>query len=144
MDSVVTPCVFIIVSRAQLSLKSGPDFARYFFQTIGTQFRRYMHTDSLTIVWIRNDFRLNDNPALAIAAAHGSVLPVHIWDESSYGEWVPGAVSRVWLHHSLLAFAKNLSAANAPFIIRKGDSLSALRELIIETGATTVVFNQRF
>jgi deoxyribodipyrimidine photo-lyase len=59
------------------------------------------------IVWFRQDLRLDDNPALQAALAHGeAVIPVYIWDPENDGEWPPGAASRCWLHSSL----RNLEA----------------------------------
>jgi deoxyribodipyrimidine photo-lyase len=44
-----------------------------------------------TIVWLRNDLRLADNPALADAAARGPVVPVYVWSPDEEGDWPPGA-----------------------------------------------------
>lgn len=59
---------------------------------------------SPTIVWFRQDLRLQDNPALAAALAPGgAIVPVFIWDEAGEGDWPAGGASRWWLHHSLTA-----------------------------------------
>ena len=55
-----------------------------------------------TILWFRNDLRLADNAALSAAIELGfPIVPVFIWDPSSYGAWTPGAASKWWLHHAL-------------------------------------------
>ena len=97
-----------------------------------------------TIVWFRQDLRLADNPALTAAAAGGDVIPVYIWSPDEEGEWPPGAASRWWLHHSLLALERSLHRHGSRLVIRRGPALRALRELIAETGAQLVVWNRRY
>jgi deoxyribodipyrimidine photo-lyase len=93
-----------------------------------------------SLVWFRLDLRLTDNPALAVAAKLGEVVPVFIWAPEEEGNWPPGAASRWWLHHSLAALAKGLGG----LVIRRGPSLDALRQLVKETGATAVFWNRRY
>ncbi|MFO0003318.1 MAG: deoxyribodipyrimidine photo-lyase, partial [bacterium] len=82
-----------------------------------------------TIVWLRHDLRLEDNPALAAAAARGAVVPAFIWAPEEEAPWEPGAASRWWLHRSLESLATSLAKAGAPLVIRRGPTLEALREL---------------
>lgn len=91
-----------------------------------------------TILWFRQDLRLSDNPALDHAARNGDVLPVYILDETGEGYARPGAASNWWLHHSLEA----LSADLGHLILRRGDPMAILRDLIRETGAASVVWNR--
>jgi deoxyribodipyrimidine photo-lyase len=100
---------------------------------------------SSAIVWFRNDLRLADNPALTAARERGgSVVPVFIWSPEEEGAWPPGAASRWWLHQSLRALGEELKGAGAPLVIRRGNSLEALRALIAETGAGAVFWNRRY
>ncbi len=95
------------------------------------------------LVWLRQDLRLVDNPALAEAAAGGRpVVPVFIFDEA--GDWVPGGASRWWLHHSLASLAKDLAARGSRLILRRGPSAKVLDALIAETGAAGVHWNRRY
>lgn len=56
------------------------------------------------LLWIRQDLRLTDQPALTAAIDRGgAVLPVFIWAPEEEEPWSPGAASRWWLHHSLAA-----------------------------------------
>ena len=96
-----------------------------------------------TIVWFRHDLRLDDQPALLAAAARGAVVPVFIWAPEEERPWEPGAASRWWLHHSLVALSAALAKAGAPLVIRRGPSLEALRSLARECGATHVAWNRR-
>lgn len=96
-----------------------------------------------TIVWFRRDLRLADNPALDAAVRRGGpVLPVFIWCPDEEGEWVPGAASRVWLHHSLLQLGDALHQLGAPLRLRAGPALDNLRRLIADTGAEAVFWNR--
>jgi deoxyribodipyrimidine photo-lyase len=97
-----------------------------------------------TIVWFRNDLRLDDNPALAAAAARGAVVPVFIWAPEEEAPWEPGAASRWWLHQSLEKLRVALGKAGAPLVIRRGPSLEALRKLAKESSATHVAWNRRY
>ncbi|MFM8633544.1 MAG: cryptochrome/photolyase family protein [Planctomycetia bacterium] len=97
-----------------------------------------------TILWIRNDLRFDDNPALAAAAARGAVVPVFIWAPEEEAPWEPGAASRWWLHHSLEKLAAAFAKAGAPLVIRRGPSLDALRKIARETSATHVAWNRRY
>jgi len=97
-----------------------------------------------TIVWFRHDLRLDDQPALAAAAARGAVVPVFIWAPEEEHPWDPGAASRWWLHHSLEKLAAALDKAGAPLVIRRGPSLAALRALAKEHAATHVAWNRRY
>ena len=98
-----------------------------------------------TIVWIRNDLRLTDNPALYHACKEDTqVIAVFIWSPEEYGPWGPGSASMWWLHHSLNNFHEACYEAQLPFVIRLGPVKQALSSLIQETGATKIVWNRRY
>ena len=98
-----------------------------------------MNKKPLHIHWFRRDLRLSDNPALAKCAVNGDVLPIFILDDCNAGSQEPGAVSRVWLHHSLLALNKSLNGALRVF---KGNPIEIIPKLISETGANGVYWNR--
>ncbi|MCX7431053.1 MAG: deoxyribodipyrimidine photo-lyase, partial [Planctomycetia bacterium] len=77
----------------------------------------------VTLVWFRHDLRLDDNPALAAAAARGAVVPVFIWAPEEEAPWEPGTASRWWLHQSLEKLAATLERLGTPLVIRRGPSL---------------------
>ena len=87
-----------------------------------------------SILWLRQDLRLHDHPALTAAVASGAVIPVYVLD----AETRLGAAQRWWLHHSLTALARDLAALGAPLILRRGRSADVLLGLAAETGADTI------
>jgi deoxyribodipyrimidine photo-lyase len=97
-----------------------------------------------TILWLRHDLRLDDNPALVAAAARGAVVPVFIWAPEEEAPWEPGAASRWWLHQSLEQLAAAFAKLGVPLVIRRGPSLAALEKLARETSATHVAWNRRY
>jgi len=97
-----------------------------------------------TIVWFRQDFRLEDNPALTAAATKGGIVPVFIYAPYEEGEWSYGGASKWWLHHSLENLAEEFLERGLQLIIRQGDTLKTLQSLIKETGATAVYWNRRY
>ena len=87
-----------------------------------------------TIVWLRQDLRLADNPALQAAIeAGGEVIPVYIHDIKSEGHWAPGGATLWWLHYALIDLSEQFSKTGASLIIRSGDSLEELRNLVKES-----------
>lgn len=94
------------------------------------------------IVWLKRDLRIDDNPCLLRAAESGApVVPVFIWAPHEEAPWEPGAASRWWLHHSLLAFEKQLNSLGLRLILRKGNSFDVLQEMITATSAQAVFCN---
>lgn len=91
------------------------------------------------IIWLRNDLRLHDHPAF-MAAMGRPVIPVYIFSPDE-GDFPEGAATRVWLHHSLLAFQESVQGA---LVLQKGDSLKVLQDIIKETGADTVYWTRRY
>ena len=97
------------------------------------------------ILWLRNDLRIQDNAALAAALDSGMpVLPVYIWDEASFGAWVPGGASKWWLHRALESLGDSFRGAGSQLVFRTGGSLEQLQDLIRETGADQVFWNRRY
>ena len=72
------------------------------------------------------------------------MIPVYLHAPHEEAPWEPGAASRWWLHHSLAALNAELRRRRSQLILRQGDSLTLLRELLRETGATAVYWNRRY
>ncbi|WP_380786527.1 cryptochrome/photolyase family protein [Sphingomonas sp. R86521] len=91
-----------------------------------------------TLLWLRQDLRLHDQPALIAAAAAGAVVPVYILDDDAPGAWAIGGAQRWWLHHTLDALSKALEAKHSKLILRRGDAVEILTKLMEETGADRI------
>ncbi len=96
------------------------------------------------IVWLRNDLRLADNPALHDAVMQAQrtgarILPLYLVEEpSSLGE-----ASCWWLKASLSRLQEDLSRVGAPLLICRGASHVILPALAHEVGAQAVFWNRR-
>lgn len=90
------------------------------------------------ILWLRQDLRLHDQPALVAAAAQGPVIPVYVLDDDAPGDWRIGGAQRWWLHGSLAALSGDLEARGSRLILRRGDATAVLRQVAEETGATAI------
>jgi deoxyribodipyrimidine photo-lyase len=103
-----------------------------------------MRLMATTLVWLRQDLRIADQPALAAAAARGAVVPVYIWAPEDEGRWAPGGASRWWLHHSLASLVGQLKALASRLVLRRGPPLATLRALLNEAGADAVMWCRRY
>ncbi len=97
-----------------------------------------------TLVWLRRDLRLADNPALTAALARRRPL-VLLWllDETSPGLRPLGGASRWWLHHSLAAFAADVARLGGRLILRRGPASVVVPGVAAECGADAVFWNGR-
>lgn len=92
------------------------------------------------IYWMRRDFRLADNPALAACQGH-PVIPVVIRDGAVTAL---GAAPAFRFGRAVEEFCKTLRPPGGTVILRTGDALAVLEDLIAETGATKVVWNRLY
>ena len=98
-----------------------------------------------TIVWLRDDLRVADNPALHAAAERGApVVVLYLLDEESSGIRPLGAASRWWLHHSLEALRTTVENLGAAFVLRRGAAATELPRLVTNLGAGAVFWNRRY
>ncbi len=89
-----------------------------------------------TILWLRQDLRLADHPALCAALEQASVVvPVFVLDTGESGAWAPGGASRWWLHGSLTALAEDVASRGGRLILRRGEPLEVLTRLVTELDA---------
>lgn len=100
---------------------------------------------SPALVWFRQDLRLNDNPALAAAAASGRpVVALYILDTAMSG-WPMGGATRWWLHHSLARLATDLDKAyGIQLVLRRGDPAEILPAMLREAGASHIHWNRLY
>ena len=96
------------------------------------------------IVWLRNDLRIADNPALRAACLGGADVTALYVHETTEGVRAPGAAGRWWLHHSLNALAADLAGRGIALMVREGDARRILPNVAKELGADDVFWNRRY
>ena len=97
------------------------------------------------LVWLREDLRLADNPALRAAIDHGgAVTVVVVLDEQTPGIRPVGAASRWWLHHSFAALDAALRERGSRLVLRRGPAADVIPRLVAESGADAVFWNRRY
>lgn len=98
-----------------------------------------------TIVWLRDDLRLDDHPAIAAAVERGGPLLVTFVLDDESAEVRPfGAASRWWLHHSLDALDAALRATGGRLVLRRGPAERVIPSLVDEVGAGAVHWTRRY
>jgi deoxyribodipyrimidine photo-lyase len=99
-----------------------------------------------TLVWFRQDLRLEDNAALSAAVAMGEpVVPVFVFAPHEEGAFGCGGAARWWLHQSLERLDEQLRARGARLVLRRAEATgTALAQLLRETGARRVFWNRRY
>jgi deoxyribodipyrimidine photo-lyase len=102
-----------------------------------------MTADTPFIVWLRDDLRLDDQPALG-AAAGRPLLAVYVFDEESAGLRPLGGASRWWLAHSLESLASRLAAIGGRLDIVRGPSEPTILRVAEAAGARLVCWTRRY
>lgn len=97
-----------------------------------------------TVVWLRDDLRLADNPALRHAADDGDVVVLYVLDERSDGVRPLGGAARWWLHHSLRALAAAVHDAGTRLVLRRGAAVDVVPAVVADAQADAVVWNRRY
>ena len=103
-------------------------------------------SETVTLYWIRRDFRLQDNAALAAAIERGDpILPVYLLETSKDASWPMGGASKWWLHRALEEAAAGWREREGQLLIRStADPLDTLLEIAKATNAKRVVWNRRY
>ena len=90
------------------------------------------------LVWLRQDLRLADQPAIAAAAKAGPILALYVLDDETPGQWQIGGAQRWWLHGSLAAMGKQLEARGGRLILRRGRSAEVVAQIADECSAAAI------
>jgi len=94
------------------------------------------------LVWFRRDLRLTDHPALSAAAQTGRpIIPVFI-NDSLVEDLAAAPKWRLGL--GVGCFAEALHKKSSRLVLRKGDALEVLQELIAQTGAGAVYWSRLY
>lgn len=95
---------------------------------------------SAALIWFRQDLRVSDNPALAMACNnHQKVIPLYILDEKTM---TTGGAQHWWLHHSLFSLQNELQKMGLDLFLKKGDALSVLSEIIQNYSIDRIYWNR--
>jgi deoxyribodipyrimidine photo-lyase len=95
-----------------------------------------------SLVLVRRDLRLADNPALSAALeGPGSVVALYIHETNLRR---PTGAGRSWLNQSLLAHAARLATLGVPLEVLEGPTEAALAEAVARHGATQIFWNRRY
>lgn len=98
-----------------------------------------------TLVWLRDDLRLGDHPALSAAAQDpDGVILLYVLEEDSEHVRPLGAAAKWWLHHSLESLQRSLQSYEAVLVLRRGPAETVVPEVVRQTGADRVVWNRRY
>ncbi len=101
--------------------------------------------DSPTVVWFRRDLRLHDHPALTDAVrAGGPVIPLYVLDPALL-EGRFRSPNRIWfLLGTLRELARDLEARGSRLVVRVGDPVAVVPEIVRETGARAVLVSRDY
>jgi deoxyribodipyrimidine photo-lyase len=96
----------------------------------------------VNIVWFKRDLRVADHECLARAAAQGPVLPLYIVEPELWRQ--PDASGRQWafLREALASLRDELAALGQPLVVRHGDAVAVLRDLITRQPTAAVWSHQ--
>ncbi len=102
-------------------------------------------TDRPVLLWLRQDLRLTDHPALMAAVRTGRpVIPVYVLDDATPGRWAMGGASRWWLGMSLPRLDAALRGVGSKLIVRRGTFVEEIVALARETQAMGVYCSRSF
>ncbi|WP_204139356.1 deoxyribodipyrimidine photo-lyase [Halomicronema sp. CCY15110] len=88
-----------------------------------------------TLVWFRRDLRISDHEPLFRAARRGVVIPVFVFDRALLQHPETGSARIAFMLDCLAALDADLQAQGGRLILRTGDPVRVLPDLIRETEA---------
>jgi deoxyribodipyrimidine photo-lyase len=100
-------------------------------------------SETVDIVWLRDDFRLDDQPSIH-AVANRSALFVYVHDDSGGGARPLGRAARWRLAESLTALESELPTCGARLDIIEGDAEETIPALVAAANAGRVFWTRRY
>ncbi len=98
-----------------------------------------------SLVWLRDDLRLADNPALRAAVDRDEPVTVlYVLDEESPGIRPLGGAAKWWLHHSLADLGQRLADRGGSLVLRRGAAADVVPAVADEVSAEAVSWNRRY
>jgi len=98
--------------------------------------------DRTAIVWLRDDLRLDDNPALNAASRFGSLICVFLHDEEDPSPWPLRGAALWWKFESLRCFSASVRDIGGSLVLCAGSPLDILCHLCFEVNAEVVLWNR--
>lgn len=97
---------------------------------------------TLQVLWFKRDLRIEDHPALSLAAGRGPVLPLLVIEPDYWR--LPDVSGRQyrWYCNCAKALAKDLNALGAQLDVHVGDIVEALETIRRQHGAFSLVAHQ--
>jgi deoxyribodipyrimidine photo-lyase len=99
---------------------------------------------STALVWLRNDLRIADNPALAAACADSDRVVAIYVHETDDGLRPIGAAARWWLHQSLNNLGAALAGIGVELQVGSGAAQTVLSRTLSDIEASTLHWNRRY
>ncbi|QQR40839.1 cryptochrome/photolyase family protein [Devosia rhizoryzae] len=99
---------------------------------------------SKALVWLRNDLRLSDNPALVAAFKEADDVTAVFIFETDEGIRAPGGAARWWFNRSLTDLSERLAGIGVHLLVEKGKAETVLRRVLKDIGATSLHWNRRY
>ncbi len=97
------------------------------------------------VYWFRRDLRLCDNTALIKAIeTDRPIICLYIYDDNLDNSWNIGSASKWWLNHSLIALSLSLKKIGAKLILRKGNTICVLEDVIKESNSAALYFSRLY
>ncbi|MBL8569784.1 MAG: deoxyribodipyrimidine photo-lyase [Phreatobacter sp.] len=97
------------------------------------------------LVWLRDDLRLGDNPALDRACGAGApLILIYVLDTDGAGGRPLGGAARWWLAQSLKALSGAIARRGGRLVLRSGSPRVVIPAIARETGASLVTWNRRY
>lgn len=84
----------------------------------------------LQIVWFKRDLRITDHEPLVLAAQHGPVLPLYIVEPELWQQPDVSGRQSAFCRETLHDLRDRLAGLGQPLVVRHGDAVAVLGELI--------------
>lgn len=97
------------------------------------------------LVWLRDDLRLGNNPAMQAALVNERpILLLYVLDEESAGLRPLGGAARWWLGRSLATLAEQIEKLGGQLVLRRGKADHVVPAVVDETSSAAVFWNRRY
>eukprot|EP00928_Gymnodinium_smaydae_P001824 TRINITY_DN10654_c1_g1_i5.p1 TRINITY_DN10654_c1_g1~~TRINITY_DN10654_c1_g1_i5.p1 ORF type:complete len:1090 (+),score=105.06 TRINITY_DN10654_c1_g1_i5:81-3350(+) len=94
------------------------------------------------VCWLRDDLRLDDNPALQAASHFSNVICVFIHDTEDPSPWPLRGAAKWWKYRSIDVFSRSLESIGGYLYIRAGAPVDVLLEICSLVDASCVLWNR--